>query len=292
MSLESRIKEIQRRRRQSDAGLDSGSHAASKKDHVPDWSDPMRRAPNAILRSALFSAIGKGRRQYFHKRVIHSLSGTKITYTGIQLDQGDMDVILTLMHAARDHELGMECRITAYRLLMALGKTDTGKNRQALDGHISRIKAGGLEIRVGSFSYEGSLIDEVYREPSTGRYVICLNARLRGLLMADQFTQVDWSIRRVLTGKPLAQWLHGFYSSHASPYPLRVDTLHRLCGSSAVLMSDFRKDLRRGLRFLEEAYASKGQLFSSEFHGDLLHVRTTPSPSQKKHLARRRSIPL
>ena len=63
--------------------------------------------------------------------------------------------------------LGNECRVTAYQLLKALGKTDSGKNREILDIRLSRMKATGIDVHIGRFGYEGSLIDEVYRDKET-----------------------------------------------------------------------------------------------------------------------------
>lgn len=258
---------------------------------LPNWIDSVRRVPNIALRSALFGAIRKGHRPYAERLEIHAQSGISMRYTGVHLDQGDLDVWEIVLHMARAQELGAECRVTAYRLLKELGKTDTGKNRQILDRHLSRMKATGLEVRVGSCSYEGSLIDEVYRDQATRAYVIRLNPKLKTLFEGDQFTEVDWSIRQALNGKPLAQWLHGFYASHARPFDMKIETLHRLCGSKAMLLCDFKKDLRRALNAVAEASTSKGVPFSYEVLGNKVHVKTTPSPSQQRHLARKLRTP-
>lgn len=255
---------------------------------LPHWSDSVRRVPNVALRSALFGAISKGHRPYVERAEIHAQGGNSILYTGVHLDQGDLDVWETVLHMARAQEWGAECRVTAYRLLKVLGKTDTGKNRQILDRHLSRLKATALQVRVGEHSYEGSLIHEVYRDHGKRSYVIRLDPKLRMLFVGDQFTDVDWSVRQALHGKPLAQWLHGFYASHANPFPLKVETLHRLCGSRASSLYDFKKDLRRALGSLAEASTTEGQPFSYEILGDLVRVKTTPSPSQRRHLARKR----
>ena len=46
-----------------------------------------------------------------------------------------------------------------------------------------------------------------------------------------QWTQIDWEQRQRLRGsKSLALWLHGFYASHAAPYPLTVEPI---CTNSA-----------------------------------------------------------
>ncbi|CAD6532279.1 hypothetical protein LMG28727_02916 [Paraburkholderia kirstenboschensis] len=60
--------------------------------------------------------------------------------------------------------------------------------------------------------------------------MIVVNPKLQTLFAAEQFTQIDWNVRRA-GRKSLAQWLHGFYASHAKPYPMRTDTLLKLAGS-------------------------------------------------------------
>lgn len=258
---------------------------------LPNWSDSVRRVPNFALRSALFGTMKKGGRHYVEQLKINSLGDASVLYTGALLDQGDLDVWEAVLQFSRAQQWGAECRVTAYRLLKDLGKTDSGKNRTILDLSISRLKATALNVRLGQISYEGSLIHEVYRdhgEQSERIYVIRLNPKLRVLFRNDQFTDVDWAIRRALRGKPLAQWIHGFYASHARPYDLKVETLHRLCGSCAKSLIDFRKDLRRSLEAVRRESANAGRPFSYLFKDHLVQVVTTPSASQKRHLAKKR----
>ncbi len=271
------------------AGHNERSTANLLKNPLPHWSDSVRRVPNVSLRSALFGAIGRGRRQYVERMEIQAQGGISIHYTGALLDQGDLDIWVTILHMARAQQLGTEFRATAYRILKELGKTDTGKNRQILDRHLSRLKATALQVRVGDLSYEGSLIREVCRnhEAADRSYAIRLDPKLRMLFVGDQFTEVDWSVRQALHGKPLAQWLHGFYASHANPFRLKLATLHRLCGSRASSLRDYKKDLRRSLDSVAAASTIEGQPFSYAIEGDLVRVKTTPSPSQQRHLARK-----
>lgn len=253
---------------------------------LPLWPDLMRGVPNGFLRSALFGAVRKGSRAYLERAEIHAQDGTTIRYTGVRLDQGDLDVWETVLHLARLQALGDECRVTAYQLLKALGKTDTGKNRDTLNRRLSRMKATGLDVKVGRFSYEGSLIDEVYRADDCRAYIIRLNPKLRALFAPDQFTQVEWAVRQILDGHQLAQWLHGYYASHAKPFPVRVETLYKLCGSEAGRMDHFREKLRKALDAVARASAEHGQSFSYEVRGDLVHVNRTPSGSQRRHLSK------
>ena len=196
-------------------------------------------------------------------------------------------IVVDDLHLARLQGLGNECRVTAYQLLKALGKTDSGKNRDILDLRLSRMKATGVDVHIGRFGYEGSLIDEVYRDKETREYVFRVNAKLRTLFEPDQFTLVDWAIRRELDGKPLAQWLHGFYASHAKPYPVSIAKLHELSGSEAGLLSDFKKDLRRAIDAVAEASKIYNQPFSYEIRDDLIYVEKQASRAQRRHLAKK-----
>jgi hypothetical protein len=94
--------------------------------NLPIWPEAMRAVPNGVLRSALFGAIRRGARRYMERERIAALEGIEIFYTGQRLDQGDLDVWETALHAVRLQSLGNECRVTAYQILKALGKTDSG----------------------------------------------------------------------------------------------------------------------------------------------------------------------
>src|SRR5215472_12535096 len=66
------------------------------------------------------------------------------------------------------------------------------------------------------------------------------------------WTQLEWEERMALKGKPLAQWLHSFYSSHAAPFPLSTAYLHEKTGSTRPLLKNFRTDLKNALATLEK----------------------------------------
>ena len=265
--------------------------AAAVRVQLPLWPEPVRAVPNGFLRSALFGAIARGKRRYIDGEQLAALDGVEILYTGQRLDQGDLDVWESVLHAVRLQELGSQCRVTSYALLKLMGKTDTGKNRATLNKRITRLVASALTVKQGRYSYIGSLIAGAAKDEETQELVIELDAKLRPLFAADQFTQVEWAVRHELDGKPLAQWLHGFYASHAKPFPLKVETLHRLCGSEATLMSDYAKTLRKALDDVAEASAAHGEGFSSDIRGDLVHVEKKAQGAQRRHLAKKATKP-
>ncbi len=251
---------------------------------LPPWPVAMRGVPNGFLRSALFGAIAKGPRRYMEGELIAAVDGVEIRCTGKRLDQGDLDVWASVLHSVRLQKLGNQCRTNSYALLRMQGKTDSGKNRKLLQQRIERLRANAVTVKQDRYIYIGGLISFAGKDEDTQEWVIEIDVKLQPLFSADQFTQIEWSVRSALAGKPLAQWLHGFYSSHAKPYPINVPTLCKLSGSENEDMSSWKQTLRKALDALKAASEANGQHFSYEIRGDLVHVERQPSESQQRHL--------
>ena len=113
------------------------------------------------------------------------------------------------------------------------------------------------------------------------RTVLEINPKLAPFFGRSQWTQIDWEQRQRLRGKPLALWLHGFYATHAAPHALTVEYLHKLSGSQTKQLRYFKKNLTQALRDLQAAGAIK----AFKIQDDLVHVRTSPTKSQQRHLA-------
>jgi hypothetical protein len=254
---------------------------------LPIWPEAVRAVPNGFLRSALFGAIKKGPRRYIQGELIAAIDGVEIRYTGQRLDQGDLDVWASVLHIVRLQELGCECRITSYALLKLIGKTDTGKNRAILQTRIERLRANAVTVKQGSYSYIGGLLTRAAKDENTQEWVIELDAKFHPLFAADQFTQIEWSVRHALDGKPLAQWLHSFYASHAKPYPMRVETLLELSGSENSSSTSARQTLRKAIDAVREASTLHGEGFCYDIRGDLAYVEKQAKGSQKRHLAKK-----
>ena len=251
---------------------------------LPLWPEPKRGAINVVLRSALFAAVqGKGR-VALDRELVAAQQGIEIRFTGWQLNQSDLDVWEQVLHLARTQALGTRCYFTAHGFLKALGRSTGKRDHEWLKSVFSRLSATDVQIRHKGRTYFGSLIEGGIRDEDTGRYVVEINPKLAAFYGRTQWTQLDWEQRQQLRGKPLALWLHGFYASHAKPYPLTVAYLHKLSGSQTKQLRYFKKNLAEALSELVTVGA--GAAF--EILGDLVHVRTVPSKSQQKHLAARR----
>jgi len=273
---------------------------------MPGWPENARGVPNSVLRSALFGAFGRGKRKYLNREPMASIEGNSIFYTGMRLDQSDLDVWEGIIHLSRNNNLGTPIYFTVRGLLRLIGRggpsgESIGKSdRDWLKGVISRLKAATIEIQQGPYAYGGSLIDEYFRDDDRGCYVVTLNPRMKVLFGRDTWTSVDWTIRSALRGHPVAQWLHGFYSSHAKPFDYTVSNLHRLCGSgtgaTATTAVQRNKALQAwrdatlipALQTLEKACNDAGQSFSWDLPSATLKINRVPSSTQQKHLQRKR----
>ena len=250
---------------------------------LPLWPEPKRGAPNAVLRGALFAAVHKDRR-YMDRELLAAQDGIMVRFTGKQLDQSDLDVWEQVLHLARPQALGTRCYFTAHGFLKALGRHTGTTAHEWLASAFARLGASWVEISDGRWTYLGSLIEGGVRDEDTGRYVLEINPELAKFFGPTRWTQIDWEQRQGLRGKPLALWLHGFYASHAAPYPLRVEYLHKLSGSQTKQVWKFKQNLIQALRALEAV----GGIKAFEIRDEIVHVRTVPSKSQQKHLAARR----
>lgn len=251
------------------------------------WPDEVRGVPNIILRCALFGASRSASKAFLQRAEIYTQRPTQMRYTGPRLDQGDLDVWITLLHLARRKQMGTSFKTSAYELLKLQEKTDAGNNRKTLNKRLFRLAVGTLELSAKSKTYTGGLIDSIHRDDTEQKLVITLNPELSYLFGPDDFTHIDWSIRRSLNAKPLAQWLHGYLSTHAEPFPVSIDTLMMMAGSLDSSTSSREQNIRRALDALQHASNLHGQPFSYEISGGNVRVTKTPTSSQARHIARK-----
>ena len=87
------------------------------------------------------------------------------------------------------------------------------------------------------------------------------------LLFDDDFlTRVTWVTRRSLPDG-IASKLFGYWASHRKPYPVKIETLLKLCGSG-MRIKHFKAELKKALHLLKEV----GFLEAWEFKDELVVV--------------------
>jgi hypothetical protein len=251
---------------------------------LPLWPEPMRGVPNSVLRSALFGAVKRGKRAFLQGEPMAAVDGVTILFTGPRLDQADLDVWEQCLHLARTGGLGIRVQFAAHGFLKSLGKNTSGANHEWLKNAFRRLSASVVEIKDGKKAYFGPMIHHGTRDDETGHYCIEINPAIVRLYGADGWSQVEWEQRQALKRQPLAQWLHGFYTTHAKPFPMFVETIHRLSGSEAKQMKHFRAELREAMGRVAEATGWTWEIDSA----DKLHVNVKPTGSQGRHLIRKK----
>ena len=245
---------------------------------LPLWPDPVRGVPNPLMRSALFAAVQGKQRRAMQRELLEVQQGTEIRFTGIQLDQSDLDVWEQALHLARLQPLGTRCHFVAHSFLKSLGRRTGKSDHEWLKDSIARLAACCVEVKYGRFTYGGSLL-EFYRDDETGRYYLEINPKMKAIYDAG-YTLTDWEERAELRGKPLALWLHGYFATHADPFPVKIETLHRLSGSMNKDKYGFKRDMKTALENLQSVGAIEGYVIE----GELVSVERKPTPSQQRHL--------
>lgn len=249
---------------------------------LPLWAEATRGTPNSFLRGALFAAIQGKEREYLKGELLASRDGMKIRFTGMQLDQSDLDVWEQAAELARSHPLGNVCHFHIHAFLKALGR-DTGKaQHEWLKDAFRRLMSSGVEITHGRYTYGGSLL-EFTRDDMADVYVLQLNPKILSLYKAG-WSAIDWETRQKLRRKPLALWLHGYLSSDAENFDTKVETIHRLSGSKNSCLRDFKRKLGVALADLEAA--TEGSM-GGTVGGELVQFKRLPTASQGRHLSKR-----
>jgi TrfA protein len=249
--------------------------------HLPLWPEPTRGTPNSFLRGALFAAIQGKERYGLQRQVLASQKGSTIRFTGIQLDQSDLDVWEQAAQLARTHPLGNVCHFHIHAFLKALRRNTGKSDHEWLKYAFARLAGCCVEITEGCYTYGGAML-EFRRDEIVGVYIVRLNPTILNLYNAG-WTAIDWDIRQKLRRKPLALWLHGWLSSNAKNYPVKVETLHRLSGSRNAQKAGVKRHLAKALDDLQAVDAISSYSFTS----GLLTIERKPSPAQLRHLSKK-----
>ena len=247
------------------------------------WPDEVRGVPNAILRGALFG-VGQERAVHKKRTLIAAVEGYEIRFKGETFNQTDLDVLEGMLHVAMPHPLGKRVEFSVHSFLKALGRKTSGADHEQFKEQVMRLVTGGIEITdtKARVTFMGTLVHKAYRDEDTGRYVVIFDKDMLNLYEAG-YSHIDWNQRMALGKSTLAKWLHGFYATHAKPYPYKVGTLHNLCGSTDKSLRSFRQKLKKALDELAIVEAIEGWSIDKD---DLVTVQRAPSQSQRKHLNR------
>lgn len=194
--------------------------------------------PYEFARSALFAAQPanlKARKVFTKETEIASVAGFRIYQrTGKQLTQAEETLWLELLKLALKQPATVDASripvyFTANGMLKQLGKSQDSKNRAALRASLHLL--GDARIRVereDGADWTANLID-IGTKPQLSDVTMAVYIdRALATCLSSGYTLANLEQRRALKDNPLAQWLHGYYSSHRAPAPIHSSALQRL----------------------------------------------------------------
>lgn len=237
---------------------------------LPITPNGTRPIPNEFVRTAIFSVFDNGPRRHLQNEKLASSEGIEIFFTGTTLSQADLTVYLSLVSVMS--KIGELYCATAYSVLRECGKADTGKNRKDLEECLVRLRASTIKIKQGGNTYITGFLERAEKNSGSKHWEIILDRRIGNLFRSDNYTRLNWTVRKALARRTMALWLHAYYESHRTPYPVKVETIHRLCGSKAKCMYDFQKKLRLALIAVSNASAGQGKKFDFEIKDGMVFV--------------------
>ena len=252
----------------------------------PLFPDETRPASNSLSRSSLFAAIKGKDRVLLKDCQLETVDGWKMFFSGEQLNQDDHDTLMQLVFMAKHKPVGEYVTVPAHAILKGLGRDTGGKAHEALKAEIKRLVAGTVELSSARFDYIGHLVEDAAQDKTNKYWVYRLNPKLSEVFRFNNYTLIDQQRRQDLKRKDLARWLQLHISSHATPFPMKVETLRDLSGSRAKSLRHYREALRRALDELK----ANGDIAAWEIDSaDLVHIDRTPSPAQIRHITKKAS---
>lgn len=242
--------------------------------YLPEWKEEQRAMPNEILRSALFNCRNRNQPRLYMKDAAIALIGDgQVIYRGEELRQDDELVWLHLMHLVKKLPLGECVDFTPYAFVKAVGWPLKGQSYERLRVSLSRMQATAIRIqsrRLGCF-VSLSLITKFRsrndQNENLPRWQVWVGEEMRLLFDEEFLTRMNWEVRKSLPDG-IASKLFGYWASHRQPFPVKVETLQKLCGSE-MSIKHFKMELKKSLDLL----GSVGFLESWEFRDDLVAVK-------------------
>lgn len=245
---------------------------------LPLCHEDRRVSPNSFLRSALFAAIQSKDRVMLKEVTLGSQQGITVKYSGEQLNQEDLTIWLGIVDFAKLQPLGTECSFTSYAMLKHIGMDTGGKSHNKLRESIIRMTSCTLTVTNGKTTFSDRIIDKFYIDEETKHYRAVLGRHAIKLFGDNEWTALEEKQRRSLVKKPLASFLHGYYSSHEKPLPVSIEFLTSISGSKNSQKAGFKRNIKNAL----EELVKNSFLKSYSIEGDMVKVERMPKPYQQK----------
>jgi hypothetical protein len=226
---------------------------------IAPWANHMRAIPNDYARSALFTVRNKRipRAALESHEIFHANQDSKITYTGIELRAEDDELVWQqVMEYVKRITIGQHIEFTFYQLCEDLGWPRNGRYYDKAQASLSRLHASSIQFsssRVGTLD-AFSLISKFKIIDKGGikqRCRVQIDPEMIMLFAGDHYSKFHWERYRKLS--PTARRMFDYFSTHREPFPLKLDTFRRICGSDSIRDNKWREQVKNAALELEES---------------------------------------
>lgn len=182
---------------------------------LPVVPEPERAVPTLWLRSAIFGVVKRGERE---DRRMHELPTPwvkgKLYFTGIQLAQDDLDVLLQMLEMASSQGgPGEVIHFTDRGILKGLRRSYGSGALEWLDEVAHRLMAAVIVLDDGAgSSAQFHLVRSYARNAKSGQRAFVVDPEVMHFFADKKYTLLQWE-QRLQLRSGLAKWLHGFLMS-------------------------------------------------------------------------------
>ena len=231
-----RVDDIVQQRKHSSALSSMRVHQIALFEIAP-WDDDQRAIPNVLARAALFTTrhAREPREDCVGLIVYNYNADVHITYTGKELRAADDELVFQqCLEFAKRRLLGAPIWFSFHEMCDAVGWQRNGGAYKRLEACLTRLQASALQIeskrirRLESLS----LIRRFSVHERGTRNAFCevmIEEDMAVLFAGNHYSKLTWLKYRDLT--PTARRLFDWVASHREPYPLKLATFQKMCGS-------------------------------------------------------------
>ncbi len=177
--------------------------------------------------------------------------GYQVRYTGMRLDQSDLDVWQQVIHLCQGYAVEERVFFSRKSFLRDIGRNDGKSDREWLRQSLDRMVACAVILEHGSRHYANNLLGWGVDDQS-GHVFVRVNREIAQFFQREQFTLVE-AKRRFSLKSQIAKWICDYFSSLPDTPVLSVAELRDLCGSEIANLFKFRQKLKTALDELKEA---------------------------------------
>jgi hypothetical protein len=238
--------------------------------YLPLWKDDDRAIANFIVRSSLFTTRKYNvKRESCEEKPLFVCGKEGMWFNGTELRAFDDEIVYAqILHYAKKQPLGEWVEFNARQVCRDIGWQENGYYAKKVRQCLMRLRTALLSVeidRIGEWSGSTiNLIDEFewkddFTQKSLPKWRVKISPVLAKWFGRNEYTKLEWDA--YLRLKPIARRLYDYVASHKEPYPLKLDTLKKMCGSASKNDKKWREQIQDAIGQLEkEKLIEKGKI--------------------------------